>query len=278
MNNFLVPIDFSETSKNAARYAAHISNLVPNAHLILYNVFDTLEYGTDSSPLDTRGAEDESRKKIVELALGSVKTELSSITKSRITLVAEESHRFLEALENYVKWNNIQLVIMGITGSTKLGQVLMGSNALNIVKKELVPVIIVPPDTRSQSAKNVMLVTDFKDMESTIPIKSVKALLDLFKPRLHIVNVDHEHYVEVTEEYKRERKKLEEKLKAYHPEFYFIRLFDFLEASNQFVTDNEIDLILTFPRRHSFLRNIFKTTNTKKLAYYSNVPIAAINA
>jgi hypothetical protein len=115
-------------------------------------------------------------------------------------------------------------------------------------------------------------------MESTIPIKSVKALLDLFKPRLHIVNVDHEHYVEVTEEYKRERKKLEEKLKAYHPEFYFIRLFDFLEASNQFVTDNEIDLILTFPRRHSFLRNIFKTTNTKKLAYYSNVPIAAINA
>ena len=33
MNNFIVPIDFSETSKNAARYAAHIANLVPDAHL-----------------------------------------------------------------------------------------------------------------------------------------------------------------------------------------------------------------------------------------------------
>jgi nucleotide-binding universal stress UspA family protein len=278
MNNFLVPIDFSETSKNAARYAAHISNLVPDAHLILYNVFDTLEYGTDSSPLDTEGAEDESRKAIVQLALASVRTELSALTKSRITLVAEESHRFLEALENYVKWNNIQLIIMGITGSTKLGQVLMGSNALNIVKRELVPVIIVPPDTRSTSAKNVMLLTDFKDMESTIPIKTVKMLLDLFKPQLYIVNVDHEHYVEVTEEYKRERLKLEEKLVDYNPNFFFIRLFDFVDASNQFVYDNEIDLILTFPRRHSFLRNVFKPTNTNKLAYHSNVPIAAINS
>jgi len=278
MNNFIVPIDFSEASRNAARYAAHISNLVPDAHLILYNVFDTLEYGSDSSPLDTEGEEDESRKEIVELALASVQNELSSITKSRISLVAEESHRFLEALENYVKWNNIQLIIMGITGSTKLVQVLMGSNALNIVRKELAPVIIVPPDTHSQSAKNVMLLTDFKDIETTIPIETVKALLDLFKPRLHIVNVDHEHYVQVTDEYKNERIKLEEKLKDYHPDFYFIRLFDFVDAINQFVLDNNIDLILTFPRRHSFLRNVFKTTNTTKLAFHSHVPIAAINA
>src|SRR4029077_11775661 len=95
MNNFIVPIDFSETSKNAARYAAHIANLVPDAHLILYNVFDTLEYGSDSSPLSTEGVEDPSRKAIVELALESVRTELSTITRTSISCVAEESHRFL---------------------------------------------------------------------------------------------------------------------------------------------------------------------------------------
>jgi nucleotide-binding universal stress UspA family protein len=278
MNNFIVPIDFSETSKNAARYAAHISTLVPEAHLILYNVFDTLEYGTDSSPLGTEGEEDTSRKEIVELALNSVKTELSSITGAEISCVAEESHRFLDTLENYVKMNDIQLIVMGLTGSTKLGQVLMGSNALNIVRRAIAPVIIVPPETHSQSAKNVLLLTDFKDIDHTIPIPSVKSVLDLFKPKLFIVNVDHEHYVQVTDEYKSERTKLEQRLKEYNPEFYFIRLFDFVEAANQFVHDYHIDLILTFPRKHSFLSNIFKTTNTTKLAYHSNVPIAAINA
>ncbi|HVS98260.1 MAG TPA: universal stress protein [Puia sp.] len=278
MNNFIVPIDFSETSKNAARYAAHISTLVPDAHLILYNVFDTLEYGTDSSPLGTEGEEDTSRKSIVELALNSVKTELSGITGANISCVAEESHRFLDTLENYVKMNDIQLIVMGLTGSTRLGQVLMGSNALNIVRRAVAPVIIVPPETHSQSAKNVLLLTDFKDVDHTIPVHVVREVLDLFRPKLYIVNVDHEHYVQVTDEYKAERAKLEERLKDYNPEFYFIRLFDFVEAANQFVTDYKIDLILTFPRKHSFLSNVFKTSNTTKLAYHSHVPIVAINA
>ena len=276
MNNFIVPIDFSDASKNAARYAAHIANGVPDAHVILYNVFDALEYGSDSSPLGTDDEEDASRKAIVELALGSVKTELATITNAKISTVAEEANSFLDTLEEYVVRNNIQLIIMGITGATRLGQIFMGSNTLNIVQRAIAPVIIVPPDAHSQSAKNVMLLTDFKDVDDTIPVESVKSILDLFKPRLHIVNVDHEHYVQVTDEYKSERTKLETQLKAYNPEFYFIRLFDFIEATNQFVADNHIDLILTFPRKHSFLSNMFKTTSTSKLAYHSHVPIVAI--
>jgi nucleotide-binding universal stress UspA family protein len=278
MNNFLVPIDFSETSRNAARYAAYISTLVPDAHLILYNVFDSLEYGSDSSPLGTDAEEDAGRHTIMELALESVRREITPITSARVSLVAEESNRFLDTLEKYVRNNNIQLIIMGITGSTRLGQIFMGSNTLNLVKRGIAPVIIVPPHAHSQSAKNVMLLTDFKDIENTIPVDEVKGLLDLFRPRLHIVNVDHEHYVQVTEEYKAERGKLETMLKDYHPDFYFIRLFDFMDAINQFVVDNKIDLILTFPRRHSFLSNVFKTTNTTQLAYHSHVPIVAIQS
>jgi nucleotide-binding universal stress UspA family protein len=278
MNNFIVPIDFSETSKNAARYAAHIANLVPDAHLILYNVFDTLEYGSDSSPLSTEGDEDPSRKAIVELALESVRTELSTITSARMSVVAEESRHFLDTLEAYVKKNNIQLIIMGLTGATRLGQVFMGSNALNIVKRAIAPVIITPEHTHSTSAKNVLLLTDFQDVDQTIPIDEVKEILNLFKPRLFVVNVDEEHYVQVSAEYHAERSKLEAKLKDYNPEFFFIRLFDFVEATNQFVADNHIDLILTFPRKHSWLSSVFKTTSTSKLAYHSHVPIAAINS
>lgn len=278
MNNFIVPIDFSDTSKNAARYAAHISNLVPDVHIILYNVFDTLELGSDGSPLGTDADEDAGRKAIMELALESVKTELSGITSADISCVAEENRNFLDTLENYVKRHSIQLIIMGITGATRLGQIFMGSNTLNIVKRGIVPVIIVPPDATSQSAKNVMLLTDFKDIEHTIPVAPVKSILNLFRPSLHVVNVDHEHYVEVTEDYKKERARLESMLSEYNPEFYFIRLFDFVEATNQFVHDKKIDLILTFPRKHSFLSNVFKTTSTSKLAYHSHVPIVAFTA
>jgi nucleotide-binding universal stress UspA family protein len=276
MNNFIVPIDFSDASKNAARYAAHISNGIPDANLILYNVFEALEYGSDSSPLSTEGGENEARRSVVEIALESVRTEISGLTNAGISIVCEQSNHFLDTLESYVLNNDVQYIVMGTTGSTRIGEMLMGGNTLSIVKRRIVPVIIVPPSTLSTSAKNVLLLTDFKDIDFTIPVHTVKSVLDLFKPRLFIVNVDHEHYVQVTEEYKTQRLRLEEKLADYNPEFYFLRLFDFMDAINQFVEDNQIDMILTFPRRHSFLANVFKTTSTVKLAYHSHVPLVAI--
>src|SRR5665213_1618755 len=148
MTNFIVPIDFSETSKNAARYAAHLSALVPGTHLILYNVFDALEYGSDSSPMGTDKEEDAGRKAIMELALESVRSELSSITDAKISCVAEEDNHFVNTLENYVRNKNIQLIIMGITGSTRLGQIFIGSNALKVVNRRIAPVIMVPPDAK----------------------------------------------------------------------------------------------------------------------------------
>ncbi len=275
MNNFIVPIDFSETSKNAARFAAHISTLVPDAHLILFNVFSTIEAGSDGTPLDV---DDNDRKAVMQVALQSVKTELSNITTSGMSCVVVESNNFVDSLEKYVKANDIQAIVMGITGSTLLGQILMGSNTLKVVARDMSPVIIVPPDAQSRSARNVMFITDFHDIDNTIPTAALKKVLDLFKPTLHIVNVDSDHYVELTEEYKQERNKLHEKLKEYNPEYYFIRMYDFIDAINQFVADKEIDMIITIPRKHSFLSNIFKTTHTTKLAYHSHVPIVAIHA
>ncbi len=276
MNSIIVPTDFSETSNNAARFAAHLTTHIPDAHLILYNVFDTIEAGSDGSPLES---DDAGRKAIMEFALKSVEYELSSITNARISIVAEEDDHFVDSLERYVRHNDIQLIVMGITGATRLGQIFMGSNTLKLVTRQITaPVVIVPPDAQFKDAKNIMLISDFKDVEKTIPIAPLKSLLNLFKSNLHIVNVDTEHYVELTEEYKSERAKLHAMLDEFNPEYYFIRMYDFMDAINQFVSDKNIDLIITFPRKHSFLSKIFKTTHTKKLAYHSDVPIVAIHS
>ena len=275
MNTFIVPIDFSETSKNAARFAAHFSTNIHNSSIILYNVFDIIETGSDGSPLSSN---DDERKAIMELALSSVQTELINITDARITCVAEESNDFVASLESYVRRNSIQMVIMGITGATRLGQIFIGSNTLKVVNRRFSPVVIVPPDATYKAMKNVMFITDFKDVATTIPIAPIKDLLNMFRPNLHIVNVDSEHYVELIEEYKTERDKLHKMVEEYNPEYYFIRMFDFMDAINQFVADKNIDLILTVPKNHFFLSKVFKTTHTSKLAYHSHVPIAAIQA
>ncbi len=274
MKTFLVPTDFSDTSKNAARYAANIAKQYQDVQIILYNVSDEITTGSDSTPLEE---DDFSKKKIMELALDSIRNELANITGCKITIVAEEDSSFIDALERFARHNDVDLIIMGITGSTKLEQIFMGSNTLKIVERNTCPVMIVPPQALFKGIQDVMLTSDFKDVDRTMPVAPLRKVLDLFKANLHVVNVDDEHYVEITEEYKAQRAKLENILSAYNPQFYFIRLFDFVDAVNQFVEDKEIDLIVTIPKRHSFLGKMFKSSYTKKLAYHSHVPIIAIH-
>ena len=274
MKKFLVPTDFSDTSKNAARYAVQMLENKPGTSITLYYVFDTAA-GSDGSLL----TEDElDRQTILGRALGSMKDELSAIGSVQIETIAEHGSSLIDNIERYVRHNGIDMVIMGITGATKVEQILMGSNALKIAKEGVCPVMIIPPDAEYVEIKEVAFTSDFKDVDTTTPVAPIKALLDLFKPTLYVINVDSEHYVEITEEYKEQRTKLEKYFKAYNPQFAFIRLFDFVEAINNFTNDHEIDLIITVPRKHSFLSNLFKTSHTKKLAYHSTVPIVAIHA
>ncbi|WEK35143.1 MAG: universal stress protein [Candidatus Pseudobacter hemicellulosilyticus] len=275
MKKFLVPTDFSDTSKNAARFAVQAVASVEDATIILYNVHDKIAVGSDGSLLTET---EDDRVTILNQALQNLKAELSALAPSvNIQFVAEVGSSLVENIERYVRHHGINLVIMGITGATRLEQIFMGSNTLNLVNQGICPVLIVPPDATYRQIKNVVLASDFKTVSTSTPVAPIKAVLNIFQPALHIVNVDDEHYVEVTDEYKAERNKLETMFKEFHPEFYFIRQFDFHEAISQFTLDKNIDLIIIIPRKNSFISSLFKTSYTKKLAYHSTVPIVAIH-
>jgi nucleotide-binding universal stress UspA family protein len=74
-----------------------------------------------------------------------------------------------------------------------------------------------------------------------------------------------------------QKSRMEEMLSGYNTEFHFIRRPDFLTAISEFSADYQIDLILIVPKKHSFLSNLFSGNHTRKLAYYSHVPVLAIH-
>lgn len=269
MKTFLVPVDFSDTSKNAARYAAQLASGVQDAQIILYNASDKVHSISE-------GNDGAARKNVSSNELELLKKELNSSGNSNITFIAEEG-ALVANLEKFLESHNIDLIVMGITGSSRLTQVFMGTNTLNVIKHVKTPVIIVPPDAKFTSISNVLMISDFKDVANTTPFAEIRTILDLFKPNLHIVNVDSEHYIELTEEYKKERAVMISQLGDYNPEFSFLRLFDFLDGVNTFAETKNIDAILTIPKKHNFLSALFQVSHTKKLAYHSHVPIIAVH-
>lgn len=261
MNTVFVPVDFSETSLNAARYAAQLLVGHYGVNMILYH-----HYSKDGEQKD---AED---------TLLALKSQLNEKFAINIDTLAHKGSEFIEDLEKAVRHRRADLVIMGITGRSPLGQVLVGSNTLKFAETRSCPVLIVPEKTTYREVKSVMLASDFKQVYNTIPSAPIKDFLKTFRPQLHVVNVDPEHYVAISEAYQKEKADFEEMFSEFRPEFYFMRLFDIDEALNLFAKEKNVDLIIAVQKQHSFFDRLFKKTGTtKKLSYQSEVPVLVVH-
>lgn len=258
MKTIIVPVDFSETSLNAARFAAQMFSGYKDIRLILYSMFEEEKEAENTGDY-----------------LESLLKELQQKGNSAVDCVKELGRDFVDNLSRLAQQKTANLIIMGVTGRSSFGQKFIGSNTLKMVDKNICPVMIVPSEATFREIKNVAFTSDFLNVEETTPVLFIKSVLNLFKPALHIVNVDNSHYVSLTEEFQEARATMLSMFEEYNPEFYFIGMNNLHEAINQFVFDKNIDLIVTVPRYHTFLSTIFKGTNTKKLVYQSSVPILA---
>jgi nucleotide-binding universal stress UspA family protein len=258
MTTIIVPTDLSQVADNAARYAAQMIKGVYEVNFILYHVY-----------------ENEEDKQSAEVLLNKLKEELQGRHMIKVQTLMEENRDFIGSLEKLARHNTASLIVMGITGKSRFEQVLMGSNTLKVIEKNVCPVLVIPAAAQYFEIKNVCLLSDFKDVEGSIPEVPIKNVLNLFRPALHIVNVNSEHYVSLTAEFMAERGRLLEMFQGYKPEFYFIGTFDLVETVQTFVADKNIDMLITVPRNHSLFGNLFKTSKTKQLVYESTIPILA---
>jgi hypothetical protein len=137
--------------------------------------------------------------------------------------------------------------------------------------------MVIPYGYMYNEVRTIALASDFKDVDKTIPLAKVKKVLPIFNAQLHIVHVNPEIYVSLDEELLRQREELQEMFREFNPEFHFITTFDFSESLDQFIDDKNIDLVLTFPRKHTYLSTMIKGTNTQKLVYKNSVPVLAIH-
>jgi nucleotide-binding universal stress UspA family protein len=259
MNTVIVPVDFSETSLNAAKYAAQLLTGHYGVTMILYHSY-------------SKASEAESTTENLE----NLKTELLKNQAVKIEILSFENG-FVDGLEKTARHRRADLIIMGITGRSAIAQVFFGSNTLKMAERKVCPVLIVPQNAAFSPLKNVMLTSDFKSTIDTTPSIPIKDFLDVFKPNLHIVNVDNEHYISLTENYETEKQELKKMFADYNPEFYFMRLFDVDEAINLFAESRNIDLIIAIQKNHSFIGKLLNGSRTKTLSYHSKMPILVMH-
>lgn len=258
MHRVIIPVDFSETSLNASRYAAQMLAGKDDAVAILYHNYETHD------DLDISHNFQESLKK--EFNVSGVKN---------VVCESEMGGDLVNNISNLAQDTKATLILMGITGKSAVRQALFGSNTLKLIDRNQYPVMIIPPDASYKGIKNVAFASDFKNVEETTPAPLINAVLELFNPTLHIVHVHKESYNTFPKELEEQKEKLMTMFKNYEQNCHLIQMHDFYKAMDNFINLHDIDFLITVPKHRSNSTSIFKTTHTKRLAYHSHIPILA---
>jgi len=258
MHRVIIPVDFSETSLNAARFTAQMLSGREDTTAVIYNNYES---------------EDD-----YDICLNYQESLKKEFYKAGVKAVECENEMGGDLIENISRLAHTiraTLIVMGITGKSAIRQVMFGSNTLKLIDRNLYPVMIIPPDAIYKGINNVAFASDLKNVENSTPAPLISSVLEIFNPKLHIVNVNKDIAEPIPPEIETEKLKLKEMFNKFETEFYFIPSTDFFTALDGFVKEMGIDVLVTVPKHQSNSTSLFKTTHTKRLAYHSHIPILA---
>jgi len=274
MKTIIVPTDFSPIATNAMNFAADMATNI-NASLLLLHVYQVPVSMTDV-PVVMVSAEE--LKKSSESKLQELKDDLTHITSGKIKIYSEARLGDVsDELEDACKHIQPFAVIMGTRGTTGVERILFGSTTLTAIRHLTWPVIVVPPGKEyGKGIKKIGFACDFDKVVESTPIQFIKNMIKEFGAELHVLNVDHEgkHFKPGTPE---ESLMLHTLLHDLNPNYHFIDNIDIEDGINEFVEKNNIDLLITIPKKHKLLDSLFKHSSTKQLVTQSHVPVMCVH-
>ncbi len=276
MKHILVPIDFSEPAKHATYYAIALATHLNAEKIILYNAYQ------QPMPADPMLIEPTMNAmevyNVAELGdiskehLQHFKNEIQSKVPASIQLeTIGEFNDITEGIREVCTSQQIDLVVTGITVGDKLTEALVGSHALDIAKQVTVPVLIVPQEADYKPIQNILFACDYKQVAETTPVLPLQHIVAETGASLHVLHV------------KESDKKddailsgsatIKNLLQDASPQFHEIQNTDFAAAINNFVTQNNIDLVVAIPKKHGFFQGLFRKSHIKTLAFHTHLPL-----
>jgi nucleotide-binding universal stress UspA family protein len=274
MKRIIVPTDFSASATSAMNYAVEMAKEI-GAAIHLYHVYQ-VPVAVSDVPVVIVSVEE--LKKNAEEQLQYLKKSLEHITSDKpVTITTEATMgNTVDELEDLCKRVHPFLVVMGSRGSTGMERILFGSTTLTAIKHLTCPVIVIPPGSTFKGIKKIGFACDFRKVIETTPTHYIEELVQLFGASLHVLNVDYDnkHFKPETPE---ESIYLHTLLKDLDPQYHFIQEKDIEDGINKFAEENNLDLVITIPKKHKLLDSLFRKSSTRQLVFESHIPVLCIH-
>ena len=274
MKKIIVPTDFSPVALNALNYAADMAIDI-QAELLIVNIY-TIPVSYTEVPVVMISVEE--MKKSSKSQLIELQQSIQHITSGKIKVdIESRMGNTVDELEDICNTIKPFAVIMGAKGKSGIENLIFGSTTLTAIRHLSWPVICVPPGKEyGKGIAKIGFACDFREVAETTPVSLIKEMVNEFKAELHILNVDNNN-----KNFKPETTvqtfKLHYLLDDIKPAYHFIDHTDIEDGINEFSETNNLDIIITIPKKHKLLDGIFRPSSTKQLIFQSHVPVMCMH-
>jgi nucleotide-binding universal stress UspA family protein len=274
MKTIIIPTDFSPTATNAMHYGIDMAKAI-NASIILLHVYQVPVSYTDT-PIVLVSVEE--LKKEAEQKLEKLHKEVEHLTSGTIKIYTEARlGNIADEIENLCEKVKPFAVVMGSKGSSGIEKILFGSTTLTAIRHLTWPVICVPPGKLyGNGIKKIGFACDFRNIVETTPATAIKTFVKEFGAELHVLNVDY-HNKQFKPETPEQSALLHTLLEDVNPAYDFIEHKDIEDGLNEFAEKNNLDLLITIPKKHKLLDGLFKPSSTRQLVVQSHIPVMCIH-
>ncbi|MFI5164056.1 MAG: universal stress protein [Bacteroidia bacterium] len=273
MKTILVPTDYSDVADNALQYAVELAKF-SQAKLILLHAYQIpIPQGEVPVVMISPQVLDEENSKRIK----NLEKKLISQTSGKIKIESLARTGFIsdEILE-VAKEKNADLVVMGVSGGSKLGEALMGSSATAVIKKSKIPVLVVPKDASYREIEKIVLACDYNEPVNKDTINRFKKFAKLFSAKVLVLDVEKPVAVPSYEN-TAGGESLEKYLKDIEHVMFYSSAENLTDGINTFADDHKCDWVAMIPHKHNILSRLVHESNTKKMAFHTHVPLLAIH-
>lgn len=274
MKKILFPIDFSDNSLNAFRYALYLADSL-KAEIITLHVYDGAEgfyqeyydFLIENYTINEWNQFENYKSEVPKLRAIADENGLDHVKLSHILVRGVPISMILDTAES----EGVEYIVMGTKGATGLKETFLGSLTEKVINESKVMVLAVPENCYFEPIKNILFLSHFFKSEVDI-LKKLYVLAEYFHAKIDVLEVKEQHE-------KKENETIRE-WKAQFPKsgmhFFMLTSNDYEGTVLDFIRLNKEHLVV-MPRKHkNCLERLFMYSLSRQLAFHSTIPLLTI--
>jgi nucleotide-binding universal stress UspA family protein len=273
----LVPTDFSVNAFRAVIYAAELTKITNGTMYLLHVIEPSLNMATMQSDSKNRSIL-KKRRENLNILLQTIK----SVYPVKIVPIIAGGN-IVETIVSTAKSRKADMIIMGTAGASNLKKFIAGTVAAGVISRAKHPVLTVPVSYPIGPPECVVFATNQFEKDKDI-LNAIFAVPKTFGSVIHIVtfldnNEDSDAtYIYNTEQMENYRQFLTDNYPGLKFRAELLKGEDFETEVEAYCRRQDADMIImtTYPK--SFIERLMRKSMTKKMAFYSNIPILSVPA